>query len=277
MLSILITWCDRHHLALTLPHNRLVLNNIRKDAEIIIVNGGGNLFALTALLAEIGAPNLRVIDLPGETFNKARALNLGAFCCRGDIIFMIDADIIISSAMLDKSLALLDPKNFVTIRSVIEVKPQFRGPFLHEIVRRSDYVCRDGRRASIEYCVGADNSRSGPGLILVRRADFIQIGGFNSTLEGWGFEDYDFQLRLQFALGLERVTSSEVLHLSHPCATDPNKRDSNQRNQAIAELNYWKGNLSGTYLGDVEAWRSRLVQLDSRASSEFVRSHKTES
>ena len=53
------------------------------------------------------------------------------------------------------------------------------------------------------------------------RADAIQIGGFDESLEGWGHEDADFVFRLHLA-GIVRKSgswSTEVFHLWHKTAS----------------------------------------------------------
>lgn len=259
MLSVITTWCDRPELSVTLPRNLVALQACGDDVEVVVVNAGGNLNTLTALFIEIGSCRLRLIDLPGEPFNKAQALNVGAFCSRGERIFMLDADILLSAEMIRVTQYLLTEGTFVTVQKVIESPRSSSESLLREIIQTSEYICSDGRRGSIEYRTCVDNSRCGPGLILVKKTDFISVGGFNSGLEQWGFEDYDFQLRLQFALGLQRVTACEVVHLSHLVAAGVRKSD--RRNRAIAEDNYCRGDFVGTYLQDLEKWKERLVEV----------------
>jgi hypothetical protein len=270
LLSVVTTWCDRPELALTLPHNLAVLQAFRAEFEILIVNEGGNLAELSALVRQLGSSQLRLIDLPGQPFNKPEALNIGALCSTGDRIFMVDADILLTIEVLATVNELQLSGNFVTIRTVTESRPTASALRLRELIHTVEYVCHGGQRASIEYRVGADNSRSGPGLILVNKSDFISVGGFNSALGQWGFEDYDFQLRLQFALRLQRVTVCTLVHLSHrrywEDSPDGKKSDSNRRNQAIAETNYSKRHFLGTYSEDLAKWEGRFVEIDLLAS-----------
>jgi glycosyl transferase family 7 (putative galactosyltransferase) len=264
VLSVITTWCDRPELARTLPQNLVALQASDDDFEIVVVNAGGSRSDVSSLIGQIGSSTLRLIDLPGERFKKAQALNVGAFCSRGERIFMVDADILLSADVMGTIQGLLAGGNFVTVRKVNESPSSSSGSLLREIIQTAEYVCCDGSHASIEYRAGADNSRCGPGLILVRKTDFISIGGFNSALEDWGFEDYDFQLRLQFALGLQRVTACEVVHLSHvsDAGDGAKKCESNRRNRAIAERNYCRGRFMGTYAQDVDKWRDRFAEVD---------------
>lgn len=235
---------------------------LHDDSEIVIVNAGGNLAQLCTLIVNSGSSVVRLIDLPGERFNKAQALNVGAHFSRGDCIFMVDADVLLTADTLRTARRLLANGTFVTIRKVTESRYFPSSSLVTETIHTAEYVCSDGRRASIEYRAGADRSRCGPGLILVRRRDFISIGGFNSALKGWGFEDYDFQLRLQFALRLQRVTACDAVHLTHDGLRDPMQSRTNRRNRAISEGNYSRGKFTGTYLQDVKKWRRKVAERD---------------
>lgn len=265
MLSIITTWCDRSELCQTLPLNLSLLHERDYDVEVLVINVGGNLRKLTTLFASIEDPILRLIDLPSDSFNKSLALNIAAFCSTRENIFMVDADVILNADVLCEMQDTLSAGTFVTIRTVIESRPAPLESRLREMVETTKYLCRDGKKASIEYRAGGDGSRCGPGLILVKKKDFISVGGFNSALEHWGFEDYDFQLRLQFELGLRRKTVGKVVHLSHNPYSARSKMvkrsDSLPWNRAIAERNYSRGNFIGTYSQDLEKWKGRFADV----------------
>ena len=120
-------------------------------------------------------------------------------------------------------------------------------------------VHENGRTASIEYSVDKHGTRSGVGLVLARREHFIGIQGLNSNLRGWGYEDFDFQIRLQLGLGLERVSLGRAQHVSHPPA--PSAALSHSRNIATAWQNYSKGKLEGTFDSDVARLKDKVVEL----------------
>lgn len=46
------------------------------------------------------------------------------------------------------------------------------------------------------------------GRMATRRADFLEVGGYDETFEGYGFEDYDLVARLE-KKGLEKITINE--------------------------------------------------------------------
>jgi N-terminal domain of galactosyltransferase len=58
-------------------------------------------------------------------------------------------------------------------------------------------------------------TRQAPGLLLVRRSDFMRIEGYNGRLHGWGWEDQDMIARLTLGAGLRRIQRGVATHLSH--------------------------------------------------------------
>ena len=121
-----------------------------------------------------------------------------------------------------------------------------------------------GRTATIEHRMTSDGTRTGSGLIVVDREHFIEVQGFNSQLEGWGFEDYDLQIRLQLLLGLKRKTFGEAIHLSHRSAF---RRETNSRNEAACFSNYKQGLFHGTYADDVARLKDGAIEIAPRTAS----------
>jgi len=84
----------------------------------------------------------------------------------------------------------------------------------------------------------------------------LEIGGFNSELQTWGWEDDDVLVRLQYVLNLRRVQKGEALHLTHGDdrrALGGTRSQSDQLNFIRCCRNYNKGLFLGTYHADV-AW-----------------------
>lgn len=263
-LSIVIPWCDRAELATTLAENRARFAASR--AEIIVVNCGGDRTAVTRHAAEAAVPGLRVVHVPAR-FNKSLALNLGASLARAPRLFHLDADILLDKTdFLSRARALLGRPGFVNVERVHEsARPRARRRSrLQHVAHLTELVLADGRRATIEtnrYRL-ADHSRSAPGLVLLRRADFLAVGGMSSDLVGWGWEDLDLLVRLQLGLGLRQRLAGEVTHLSH----DDRWRDTRGRQRTETEADnyrrclarYVAGQLTGSYRADLARWHDRL-------------------
>ncbi len=258
MVSVIIAWKARPELKRTLEANAPFF--ARHSAELIIVNCGGDTQHLESLMGDQGIRAVRLLHVPSVAFNRSLANNLGAAHASHDFLFFLDADVILKSDVLGL-VDTLDSKSFIMIRKVHESEQTAVDPmlsFLKERINTHEFVLNDGRRAFTHDVRGSDGSRCGPGLVLVRTGSFLEVGGFNSTLSGWGFEDVDLQLRLQFA-GMVPTLTGEVLHLSHP-RNSATAGQSNVKNTLRCFENYRRSNFAGTFQADVDAWRARTIE-----------------
>ena len=263
--TIVIPWCNRAEIAKSLPRNTEWL--AAAQAEVIIVSSACDLNTLRQLIATCSYPGLRLLHIEGvEHFNKPECLNLGASCSRTDWVLTLDADIILSADFLETGLkAIADQERFATVKEVVELGPEVRtlpsdpqGAIVQRIIT-TQVVHENGHTASIEYSVDKHGTRSGVGLVLVKREHFIAVQGLNSSLRGWGYEDFDFQIRLQLGRGLERISLGQARHVSHPPALSA--AVSHSRNIAIAWQNYAQGKLDGTYNSDVDRLKDKVIEL----------------
>jgi len=255
--SVVIPWANRPELGDTLVRNRPIFE--RHAAETVIVNAGGDHNVLLDLVSRAAVPNVTTVDLSAAAFNRALCCNIGALVCRGTHLFLLDADIVVVSDILAEAAALIqNGGRFVAVSKIVEAEPPVRRPgagpdmsCIAEMIEERTLITTDGRRAVLrKRKVGA--SRVGDGLVLVRKPDLMNVGGLNSSLTGWGYEDTDFQLRLQFLLGLERVDAGEVIHLTHPLTQ--RSLESWNRNMAQCFSNYAGGHYLGTLEQDALAW-----------------------
>lgn len=255
--SVLIPWANRPEICETLARNAPVFE--RHSVEIVIVNTGGDRDALLDTVRRAAVPGVRTVDLPGTSFNRSLGCNVGALAARGTYLFLLDADILVSSDIFGESTDVLrEGRRFVSMRTIRESQPSpgsgmdgLDQSFLAEVITERTLVTRDGRRATLR-THKAGPTRVGDGLVIVSKADLCAVGGLNSQLVEWGYEDTDFQLRLQFQLGLERVDVGEVIHLTH--ATSQRSRESWQRNMAQCFRNYARGHYLGTLAQDSVTW-----------------------
>lgn len=254
--SVVVPWWDRPELRRTLDANGPLL--ARHGAEVVVVNCGGSATDAAAQLAGYTAAPVRHVVIPDAIRNRALARNLGARCSTGSVLFFLDCDVILQSDLFAEATPLLEEEDcFITIRKRLESQPEplQRRSFITETIHTRELVCEDGRRATTQRAFGADGSGPGIGQLLVKRADFLRIGGYNSGLEGWGFEDDDVVLRLQFVLGLQSIMIGEVVHLSH--GNDQrggSPRHDLPRNRRACFNNYSRGAFAGTYDEDVRLW-----------------------
>lgn len=111
-------------------------------------------------------PNVRAVkaDTKGsDKFNLSRARNEGVRNSKGDILFFCDADTLLSPVFLS-----------------IHLSKPIEGFF---------------------YCGWGYGESTGN--LIVQRAVFEQVRGYNEALKGWGFEDIDIYNRME-AAGYQR-------------------------------------------------------------------------
>lgn len=265
-LSVLIPWKDRPALAIALTRNAAQFRGC--DAEIVIVNAGGDEALLSNLVRVSCVDNVRYVTLPEGPFNRSLCFNIGALASQSEYLFLVDADIILLTDFLREAIEHLRRCScFVAVRRIVESDASMIGErdleryaFLEEIVETRELLTVDGRRAVLKARSSpAQGVRAGDGLIVLKKSDMLAVGGMNASLVGWGYEDTDLQTRLQFMLGIERVELGDVTHLSHPGTL----RDFEAciRNREQCNQNYSRGDYLGTLERDAIMWKKLSEQV----------------
>jgi hypothetical protein len=274
--SVLIPWCDRDEIQTTLADNSRWFES--HAVEVLMLNCGGDTTRLRELLGPTVTANLRNIHIPSAQFNKSLALNLGIFLSHAPNILILDCDIILNSDFLELGKSFLLSNAFVTLAQVVESNPDHgeplperqdrpKSPCIRSIVREFEleFIWSDGR--STKLITNRENaiagSRAGPGIMIAKKEDLVLIGGYNSELEFWGWEDSDVQLRLQLLLRRTQVECGEAIHLSHGdeqrILGGKQKDERSMGNFTYLCSRYCRGELHGTYSRDVAEWQ-RLVE-----------------
>jgi|GEM_PF-938829 len=270
MLSIIVSWRDRKELDRALPP---MLSAVRQmGGELIIVNFSGNAAMLEQLLGR-DRDSLQVVTVEGQRhFNKAAAQNIGAAHASHPTLFFCDCDIVLDPALVAHLTGRLaqEPGHVATLAGVRESELNSRGArhvvsFGYELRIRT----ADGRQLRIvdNEEDGESGTRQAPGLLFVRRHDFLAIEGYNSDLHGWGWEDQDMISRLTLGRALTRLTEGHAIHLSHDdharIAHYPkvaSRWESRDRMFRKALANYDEANFLGSYSSDVEQLMPRCVR-----------------
>ncbi|HEU4595555.1 MAG TPA: galactosyltransferase-related protein, partial [Pyrinomonadaceae bacterium] len=155
--------------------------------------------------------------------------------------------------------------SFLTVADVAETaeSAEGAGTYLKSTTARRELMLADGRRIEIvtSRISFPSRSRKGQGLLFLRREDFLTVGGMNSDLTGWGWEDNDVAARLQMALNLEPREAGHALHLSH--ADDKryfrdglSRADNDELNFMACLARYERGLIYGTLDADVRYWKT---------------------
>ncbi|MFO7562934.1 MAG: glycosyltransferase [Enhygromyxa sp.] len=258
-LSIVIPWANRDELGRTLRANAALAR--AHGFELVVVDCGGDPGRCEAALAAAGVP-VTLVEVPTDGFNKALALNLGAHAAAGEALMFLDADVILDEGWISDALAALAEGAFVTVARVRESQPAadpVGGQGLRAIAHVVELETEAGAIVRVETNRQefGDQSRGGPGLIILRRADFLAVDGMNSDLLGWGWEDVDLVARLQLTETARRVCLGSALHLSHGDelrAIDAGDRHRSERNNfGVCLANYRLGHLRGTFNDDMQS------------------------
>jgi hypothetical protein len=269
MISVVVSWRDRHELREALPALTLAARGM--GGEICVVNFDGD----RSLVREQVREYEEVVDLvhvAGQSyFNKSAAQNIGAAHGDQPLLFFCDCDIVLEPGLL-AGLAeeLLErPGTFATLAGVRESRVNARGGrhvvnFGYELRIRT----ADGRQLRIvdNEEDADDGTRQAPGLLMVRREDFERVNGYNARLHGWGWEDQDMIARLTLGAGLERITHGTAIHLSHDDAARTahypvsNRWESRDRMFRQALANYDAADFRGTYDLDVASIHVESVE-----------------
>src|SRR5215213_6159273 len=139
--SVLIPWCNRDEIYLAMHENSRYLTEAK--AEVLIVNCGGQICP-DKLPRENGRYTQHIVTLP-TPFNKALAINIGTAIARAPFIFILDADIIMLSNLLEELHFAIDDSSFVTVAQIVESKEAQREvQFLSSTSAHRRFVLRDG-------------------------------------------------------------------------------------------------------------------------------------
>jgi glycosyltransferase involved in cell wall biosynthesis len=262
MLSVIISWYNRNELKKALPS---IVENVRAvGGDITVVNFMGDSHWLEDQIQEYAA-DVRIVTVTDQVrFNKARAQNIGADATSKPVLFFCDCDIILSKGTLQNLLEQITttPNSFATLKGVKETDQNARQAnnlvmFGYELRLK----IKDGTSAQIidnEEDV-TDGTRQAPGLLMVRREDFLKVNGYNGRLNGWGWEDQDMICRLTLHAKLKRITSGIAQHISHDDEARMqsylgflDRWQSRDKMFRTALSNYDLGDFLGTYTVDAE-------------------------
>jgi hypothetical protein len=254
-ISILIPWCERDEVRLTLAANAPLFR--AHDAEIVVLNCGGSSRRLHGLIEASETTGVRQLDIPQPRFNKSLALNLGLAQARAELVFVLDTDVALLSPIpvdaVDESSVVTIEWTYESVAHSVKAPPSSRDPkqptTLQFAFRNGARVCHELSRFD-----EAANRRSGLGMLLARKSDLLKIEGYNSDLEGWGWEDDDVLVRLQYLLGLRRMQAGAALHLTHGDDRRnlrATRSQSDRRNFLKCCRNYNHGRFLGTYRLDL--------------------------
>ncbi|WDE05710.1 glycosyltransferase family 2 protein [Thalassomonas viridans] len=186
MIDVIIPATNKPEVHQVLQH---LLNLDEAFNQVIIVDFDKSAPSLNAAqVNQFGsALRLQYVFVNGQKyFNKSIAINTGFDLVESDYVLICDADV------------LLD-KDFFTL-----AKCYWREHAQAQVMFSPRYVAESA----------TGETRPGPGICLLKSADFARIAGYSSDYIGWGMEDMDFLKRLEYA-GIRQELIAHAIHLSH--------------------------------------------------------------
>jgi len=138
-----------------------------------------------------------------SSFSLSIARNLGAQKATGTLLCFYDADLYMYEGFIDELLTEIRVQNLEQIPEaflmlpVIYLTEEGSKKFLEDkelgtICCKQKYI-----HAYLSDDAGlVEKASSGTSAIVMSRSQFFRIGGYNTQFSGWGYEDYDFNLRL---------------------------------------------------------------------------------
>ena len=180
-------------------HLEAVLDGVRPldPIEILIVDSSES-------PPSVAASNVRIIHLP-EQATPGKARNEGARRAKGDFLLFVDSDIVFTEktrAFLKAWLA--DPSYGAILCGTYARDHEGAGYFTRLQNRIVAY--------RYELCHRMKSGVGGTAHMLIQRADFERVGGFNEYLET--YEDFEFVARARhFGVSTQVEPKFEAVHL----------------------------------------------------------------
>lgn len=177
------------------------------DADILINLIGG-------YQMKYGGDNIEVIFAEGA-FARAKALDLGAVQCnQNDLLFFIDVDITFTSSILHR------------IRMNTKQGSQVYYPIVFSqfdpSVLCSFYKIKPCHMDNFNLSADTGYWRNfGFGIASMYKSDLEQVGGFDTSIQGWGKEDVDLYTKFsESEIQIFRGVDPDLIHLYHSVHCD---------------------------------------------------------
>lgn len=212
-----------------------------------------------------------LLELEDDKFIKAKAINIGLRYAASHVVLLLDADVILHPDTIIQMWQAVSLGNCATVEKLQEMRPDrlpFFGSAIMELhadgggvrsVRRQGKLTitwDDGLSTEVAMSTvdGVQMWRSGSGILMVDKNALLQIGGFDSSISGWGGEDLDVLLRLSRCLNMNRQEVGGGIHVSNAGTIAQREREprsrSNMQNVARMIKKYSARNLLGTFSRD---------------------------
>ncbi|GJQ88202.1 hypothetical protein Trydic_g13194 [Trypoxylus dichotomus] len=161
-----------------------------------------------------------------EPFARGRALQSGANILQdNDLMFFVDVDIAFNS----KSLLRIRQNTLKNSTIYFPIVYSLYDPKMFS----KSYDIGDYRIFDREVLLNEDNGswrQFGFGIVSLYKSDFVKLGGFNTSIKGWGMEDVAFfDGVVKSDIHLVRSIDPGLVHIYHPAACVGDNSDALQQ------------------------------------------------
>lgn len=166
--------------------------------------------------------DISVVEMSGA-FSRASALQEGTkLCSLDDLMFFIDVDIVFNT---DALLRI----RFNTIKGRQLYFPIVYSQYDPELVYSLEFNRFQVKRVEDDFFIDERNGfwrQFGFGIVGIYRSDFVRLGGFDTNITGWGFEDVHlYEEVIKKKVRFMRTPDPGLVHVYHPVECDSNLKD----------------------------------------------------
>ncbi|KAB0800270.1 hypothetical protein PPYR_06010 [Photinus pyralis] len=185
-----------------------------------------------------------------EAFSRGKALQYGVDEKKDDdLLFFIDVDIVFTHKSLQRI-------RFNTVKHHQVYFPIVYSLYSPKFLNQST---SDSRQQSMDYNLSNRKGfwrQFGFGITSIFKCDFINLGGFNMSIAGWGVEDVSFfEKVIKSNYKTIRSVDPQLIHIYHPIECDNNLEQA-QKNMCIGT----KANILGS-LYDIQNFYLKYKHL----------------
>lgn len=183
-----------------------------EKVRLILVAYGVRSVAYARRLRQItltSNPSAVIVILPQarNTFSRGKALNAGIAILKGsELAFFCDVDL-----KIDHAFAQRCRRN--TIRGKRAYFPEVFKMY------NLDYVYRQGTKPSNPFIATRSHGHWGSygfGMVCIYKSDYLHVGGFNTSITGWGSEDVELFKQVRRKLHSMQAPDTALWHQWHP-------------------------------------------------------------
>lgn len=173
-------------------------------------------------------PGWEIVEAPGPyPWAKGPAIDAGVARADGDVLVVMDADVLVPACALEQSVRAARTFPWVVPHQTVhrltagDTEALVAGPPIDELAKIPTSLARPAHRGV-----------AGGGLVVLTRAAYDLVGPPDARFVGWGGEDTSWRRALDTLLGEHLRCSAPMVHLWH--RPQPEQQAPDQRSRVLA-------------------------------------------